>query len=56
MVTKAGDPFSHAISATFIQYHNSAEVSIKKSGFDRSVDFFFLMSDIYVSSCKKKIM
>uniref|UniRef100_F6Y9Y5 SPT3 homolog, SAGA and STAGA complex component n=1 Tax=Callithrix jacchus TaxID=9483 RepID=F6Y9Y5_CALJA len=25
MVTKAGDPFSHAISATFIQYHNSAE-------------------------------
>lgn len=56
MVTKAGDPFSHAISATFIQYHNSAEVSIKKSGFDRSVDFFVLMSDIYISSCKKKIM
>ncbi|KAK2503899.1 hypothetical protein MC885_014940 [Smutsia gigantea] len=25
MVTKAGDPFSHAISATFIQHHNSAE-------------------------------
>ncbi|XP_077620985.1 transcription initiation protein SPT3 homolog isoform X1 [Crocuta crocuta] len=25
MVTKAGDPFSHAISATFIQYHSSAE-------------------------------
>ncbi|KAF4013440.1 hypothetical protein G4228_004782 [Cervus hanglu yarkandensis] len=25
LVTKAGDPFSHAISATFIQYHNSAE-------------------------------
>ncbi|EDM18721.1 rCG43672, isoform CRA_a [Rattus norvegicus] len=25
MVSKAGDPFSHAISATFIQYHNSAE-------------------------------
>ncbi|EDL23426.1 suppressor of Ty 3 homolog (S. cerevisiae), isoform CRA_c [Mus musculus] len=27
MVSKAGDPFSHAISATFIQYHNSAEHS-----------------------------
>ncbi|XP_065748421.1 transcription initiation protein SPT3 homolog [Phocoena phocoena] len=27
MVTKAGDPFSHAISATFIQYHSSAEGS-----------------------------
>ncbi|XP_012874486.1 PREDICTED: transcription initiation protein SPT3 homolog [Dipodomys ordii] len=25
MVTKAGDPFSHAISATFIQYYNSSE-------------------------------
>ncbi|XP_004846493.1 transcription initiation protein SPT3 homolog isoform X5 [Heterocephalus glaber] len=25
MVTKAGDPFSHAISATFIQYHSSPE-------------------------------
>ncbi|XP_051711641.1 transcription initiation protein SPT3 homolog isoform X3 [Oryctolagus cuniculus] len=25
MVTKAGDPFSHAMSAAFIQYHNSAE-------------------------------
>ncbi|XP_019515749.1 PREDICTED: transcription initiation protein SPT3 homolog [Hipposideros armiger] len=25
MVTKAVDTFSHAISATFIQYHNSAE-------------------------------
>ncbi|KAM7173725.1 transcription initiation protein SPT3 homolog isoform 4-T11 [Macrochelys suwanniensis] len=25
MAPKAGDPFSHAISATFIQYHNSAE-------------------------------
>ncbi|KAI6071695.1 Transcription initiation protein SPT3-like protein [Aix galericulata] len=25
MVPKAGDPFSHAISATFIQYHNSTE-------------------------------
>uniref|UniRef100_A0A9L0QWB3 SPT3 homolog, SAGA and STAGA complex component n=2 Tax=Equus TaxID=9789 RepID=A0A9L0QWB3_HORSE len=31
MVTKAGDPFSHAISATFIQYHNSAEGSCMKS-------------------------
>ncbi|XP_073938122.1 transcription initiation protein SPT3 homolog isoform X6 [Castor canadensis] len=31
MVTKAGDPFSHAISATFIQYHNSAEGSYMKS-------------------------
>uniref|UniRef100_H0WNQ0 SPT3 homolog, SAGA and STAGA complex component n=2 Tax=Otolemur garnettii TaxID=30611 RepID=H0WNQ0_OTOGA len=28
MVTKAGDPFSHAISATFIQYHNSAESTV----------------------------
>nr|BAC40048.1 unnamed protein product [Mus musculus] len=27
MVSKAGDPFSHAISATFIQYHSSAEGS-----------------------------
>ncbi|XP_013372336.1 PREDICTED: transcription initiation protein SPT3 homolog isoform X10 [Chinchilla lanigera] len=26
MVTKAGDPFSHAISATFIQYHSSPEL------------------------------
>ncbi|KAM6355049.1 transcription initiation protein SPT3 homolog [Podargus strigoides] len=25
MAPKAGDPFSHAISATFIQYHNSTE-------------------------------
>ncbi|NXP46680.1 SUPT3 protein, partial [Heliornis fulica] len=25
MTPKAGDPFSHAISATFIQYHNSTE-------------------------------
>lgn len=57
MVTKAGDPFSHAISATFIQYHNSAEVSIKKSGFDTSVGFFFpLMFGVYISSSKKKIM
>lgn len=39
MVAKAGDPFSHAISATFIQYHNSAEVSIKKS--DRHICAFF---------------
>nr|KAF6508373.1 SPT3-like protein, SAGA and STAGA complex component [Rousettus aegyptiacus] len=31
MVAKAGDPFSHAISATFIQYHNSAEWSCMKS-------------------------
>ncbi|KAM7136962.1 transcription initiation protein SPT3 homolog isoform 1-T1 [Molossus nigricans] len=31
MVTKAGDPFSHAISATFIQYHSSAEGSCMKS-------------------------
>ncbi|KAB0359258.1 hypothetical protein FD754_003414, partial [Muntiacus muntjak] len=30
LVTKAGDPFSHAISATFIQYHNSAEGSCMK--------------------------
>lgn len=30
MVTKAGDPFSHAISATFIQYHNSVEGSCMK--------------------------
>ncbi|XP_064332619.1 transcription initiation protein SPT3 homolog isoform X3 [Camelus dromedarius] len=34
MVTKAGDPFSHAISATFIQYHNSAEGSCMKSSPD----------------------
>lgn len=26
MTPKAGDPFSHAISATFIQYQNSTEV------------------------------
>ncbi|NXX92042.1 SUPT3 protein, partial [Centropus bengalensis] len=26
MVPKAGDPFSHAISATFIQYHNTTEL------------------------------
>ncbi|KAF6116447.1 SPT3-like protein, SAGA and STAGA complex component [Phyllostomus discolor] len=25
MATKAGDPFGHAISAAFIQYHSSAE-------------------------------
>ncbi|KAL6037665.1 hypothetical protein STEG23_020046, partial [Scotinomys teguina] len=31
MVSKAGDPFSHAISATFIQYHNTAEGSCLKS-------------------------
>ncbi|XP_027243234.1 transcription initiation protein SPT3 homolog isoform X1 [Cricetulus griseus] len=31
MVSKAGDPFSHAISATFIQYHNSAEGACLKS-------------------------
>ncbi|KAG3289571.1 hypothetical protein H1C71_025866 [Ictidomys tridecemlineatus] len=31
MITKAGDPFSHAISATFIQYHNSVEGSCMKS-------------------------
>ncbi|KAJ8780021.1 hypothetical protein J1605_012057 [Eschrichtius robustus] len=31
MVTKAGDPFSHAISATFIQYHSSAEGSCLRS-------------------------
>lgn len=28
MAPKAGDPFSHAISATFIQYHNSTEVNL----------------------------
>uniref|UniRef100_A0A8C9FS83 SPT3 homolog, SAGA and STAGA complex component n=1 Tax=Pavo cristatus TaxID=9049 RepID=A0A8C9FS83_PAVCR len=28
MTPKAGDPFSHAISATFIQYHNSTEVYV----------------------------
>uniref|UniRef100_G1NN84 Uncharacterized protein n=1 Tax=Meleagris gallopavo TaxID=9103 RepID=G1NN84_MELGA len=28
MTPKAGDPFSHAISATFIQYHNSTEVHV----------------------------
>ncbi|XP_075396743.1 transcription initiation protein SPT3 homolog [Tenrec ecaudatus] len=30
-VTKARDPFSHAISATFSQYHNSAESSYMNS-------------------------
>uniref|UniRef100_A0A8D0L594 SPT3 homolog, SAGA and STAGA complex component n=1 Tax=Sphenodon punctatus TaxID=8508 RepID=A0A8D0L594_SPHPU len=28
MTPKAGDPFSHAISATFIQYHNPAETHL----------------------------
>lgn len=28
MAPKAGDPFSHAISATFIQYHTPAEVTL----------------------------
>ncbi|XP_062813122.1 transcription initiation protein SPT3 homolog isoform X2 [Anolis carolinensis] len=28
MTPKAGDPFSHAISATFVQYHNSAEMHV----------------------------
>ncbi|XP_072860499.1 transcription initiation protein SPT3 homolog isoform X5 [Pogona vitticeps] len=28
MTSKAGDPFSHAISATFIQYHSSAEMHV----------------------------
>ncbi|XP_077782732.1 transcription initiation protein SPT3 homolog isoform X2 [Podarcis muralis] len=28
MTPKAGDPFSHAISATFIQYHSSAEMHV----------------------------
>ncbi|KAM5325408.1 transcription initiation protein SPT3 homolog isoform 3-T7 [Glossophaga mutica] len=31
MATKAGDPFGHAISAAFIQYHSSAEGSSIKS-------------------------
>lgn len=31
MVSKAGDPFSHAISAAFIQYHSSAEGACLKS-------------------------
>ncbi|NWH60764.1 SUPT3 protein, partial [Geococcyx californianus] len=31
MTPKAGDPFSHAISATFIQYHNSTEVNLRFS-------------------------
>uniref|UniRef100_A0A6I8NTT6 SPT3 homolog, SAGA and STAGA complex component n=1 Tax=Ornithorhynchus anatinus TaxID=9258 RepID=A0A6I8NTT6_ORNAN len=32
MTPKAGDPFSHAISATFIQYHNSAEPHLLGQG------------------------
>lgn len=53
MATKAGDPFGHAISAAFIQYHSSAEVSTKKS--DVSVDFF-LMFGIYIRVALEKIM
>ncbi|NXJ13746.1 SUPT3 protein, partial [Odontophorus gujanensis] len=34
MTPKAGDPFSHAISATFIQYHNSAEAAGVKTGLE----------------------
>ncbi|NXA37586.1 SUPT3 protein, partial [Eudromia elegans] len=34
MAPKAGDPFSHAISATFIQYHNSTEATGVKSNLD----------------------
>ncbi|NXL46172.1 SUPT3 protein, partial [Podilymbus podiceps] len=34
MAPKAGDPFSHAISATFIQYHNSTESTSVKTSLD----------------------
>ncbi|NWI42825.1 SUPT3 protein, partial [Picathartes gymnocephalus] len=34
MTPKAGDPFSHAISATFIQYHNSTESTSVKTSLD----------------------
>ncbi|NWX27405.1 SUPT3 protein, partial [Notiomystis cincta] len=34
MTPKAGDPFSHAISATFIQYHNSTESASVKTSLD----------------------
>lgn len=54
MVTKAGDPFSHAISATFIQYHNSAEVSVRKSDFNTALNF--VISGVYISSHFKKIV
>ncbi|NXV41240.1 SUPT3 protein, partial [Uria aalge] len=37
MAPKAGDPFSHAISATFIQYHNSTEVR-QSTGVKTSLD------------------
>lgn len=48
MVSKAGDPFSHAISATFIQYHSSAEVSIRKC--DESA--FVLLLLVYIRTLK----
>ncbi|XP_025039189.2 transcription initiation protein SPT3 homolog isoform X2 [Pelodiscus sinensis] len=40
MAPKAGDPFSHAISATFIQYHNPAEPHLlgQSTGMKSSLD------------------
>lgn len=46
MTPKAGDPFSHAISATFIQYHNSTEV---KLAFSRINAFYVLLLHVFSS-------
>lgn len=46
MTPKAGDPFSHAISATFIQYHNSTEV---KLAFARINAFYVLLLHVFSS-------
>lgn len=51
MTPKAGDPFSHAISATFIQYHNSTEV---KLAFSHINAFYVLL--VYVFSSKAVII
>lgn len=45
MAPKAGDPFSHAISATFIQYHNSTEVNL---AFSR-VNAFYVFLPVFGS-------
>lgn len=46
MTPKAGDPFSHAISATFIQYHNSTEV---KLAFSHINAFYILLLHAFSS-------
>lgn len=46
MTPKAGDPFSHAISATFIQYHNSTEV---KLAFSYINAFHILLVNVFSS-------